>query len=159
MIGHRPFSSPVFIISLVLAYLLYFYPLRGELLYWRPMPVFLVVFFWLLVEPHVLGVGFAWLAGLVLDIFAGAPLGQNAMAMGISAYLLQIAGPRMKNYSVWHQLVAVAVLAMFYQLVVIITGLVAGKSADAWFMLYPVVSTVLLWPLVAIALWKLYKPE
>jgi len=48
---------------------------------------------------------------------------------------------------------------MFYQLVVIVVGLVAGKHADNWFMLYPVISTVLLWPLLAIVLWKLYKPE
>ena len=155
----RPFTSVVFFSSLLAEYLFYFYPLRGELTYWRPMLVFLVVIFWLLVEPHVLGVGFAWLAGLLLDILAGAPLGQNAIAMGISAYLLQLAGPRMKNYSVWHQLVVVAALAMFYQLVVIVAALMSGKAADSWFMLYPVASTIVLWPVLALALWKLYKPE
>jgi len=155
----KPYTSMVFICSLLGAYLLYFYPLRGELTYWRPMLVFLVVIFWLLVEPHVIGVGFAWCAGLLLDTLASAPLGQNALAMGIAAYLLQLAGPRMKNYSVWHQLVVVAALAMFYQLVVIVVGLVVGKAADNWFMLYPVISTVLIWPLLAISLWKLYEPD
>src|SRR5690606_20757644 len=107
----RPFDSVIFYLSLLVAYTLYFYPLRGDLTYWRPMVVFLVVVFWLLAEPHVLGVGFAWLAGLALDILTGGPLGQNALAMGVSAYLLQLAGQRMKNFSVWHQMIVVVVLA------------------------------------------------
>lgn len=155
----RPFASLVFFLSLFMAYLLYFYPLRGELGYWRPMLVFLTVVFWLLAEPHVIGVGFAWLAGILLDILTGGPLGQNALAMGVSAYLLQLAGQRMNNFSVWHQTFVVAVLAVFYQLVAIVVGLMDGRDADNWFMLYPVISTVLLWPVVAIPLWKLYKTD
>ncbi|MCK9504428.1 MAG: rod shape-determining protein MreD [Porticoccaceae bacterium] len=155
----RPFSSLVFIFSLVIAYGLYFYPLRGEMTYWRPMFVFVVVIFWLRVEPHVLGVGFAWLAGLALDLLSGGTLGQNALAMAIVAYLLQLAGQRMSNFSVWHQMLVVTGLALFYQMVTIVVSLIAGKAADNWFMLYPVLSTVLLWPFVTIALWKLYKIE
>lgn len=155
----RPFGSMVFILSLLLAYVLHFYPLRGELTYWRPLFVFLTVVFWLLAEPHVLGVGFAWLAGLLLDLLTGGSLGQNALAMGVCAYLLQLAGQRMKNFSVWHQLLAVAVLALFYQLVSIVVSLIAGKGADNWFMLYPVLSSLVLWPLLAITLWWLYRAE
>lgn len=155
----RPFASLVFFISLFLAYLLYFYPLRGEISLWRPMLVFLTVIFWLMAEPHAIGVGFAWLAGILLDLLTGGTLGQHALAMGVSAYLLQLAGQRMSNFSVWHQTVAVAVLAVFYQLVAVVVGLMDGSNADNWFMLYPVVSTVLLWPVVAIPLWKLYKTD
>ena len=155
----RPFNSLVFIVSMFVAYCLYFYPLRGEVTYWRPMFVFLVVVFWLLAEPHVLGVGFAWLAGLALDGLSGGSLGQNALAMGVIAYLLQLAGQRMSNFSLWYQMMVVTVLALFYQMVTIVVSLIAGKAADNWFMLYPVLSTVLLWPFVTLVLWKLYKTD
>jgi rod shape-determining protein MreD len=79
--------------------------------------------------------------------------------MGVCAYLLQRAGQRMKNFSVWNQLLAVAVLALFYQLVSIVVSLIAGKGADNWFMLYPVLSSLVLWPLLAITLWWLYRAE
>ncbi|MGD9660453.1 MAG: rod shape-determining protein MreD [Porticoccaceae bacterium] len=153
----RPFSSIVFILSLLIAYSLYFYPLRGEMTYWRPMFVFLVVIFWLQAEPHVLGVGFAWLAGLALDVLSGGALGQHALAMAVIAYLLQLAGQR--NFSLWYQMMVVTALTLFYQLVTIVVSLLAGKAADNWFMLYPVVSTVFLWPFVTMVLWKLYKTE
>lgn len=155
----RPFGSVVFYLSLLFSYTLFFYPLRGELSYWRPMFVFITVTFWLIVEPHVLGVGFAWLAGLALDMLAGAPIGQNALAMAITAYLLQLARQRIHNFQIFHQMLVIAVLGMFYQMVAVVVGLVAGKNADSWAMIYPVISSSLLWPLIAIVLWKVYRVD
>lgn len=155
----RPYTAPVFYISLLLAYLLFFYPLRGEMSYWRPPLVFVTVLFWLLVEPHTLGVGFAWLAGLALDLLTGGALGQNAFALAVCAYFLQLAGQRIKHFSVWHQILVVAILAFFYQSVAVVAGLLNGRDADSWHMLYPVISTVVLWPFLATLLGKFYKPE
>ena len=159
MMASRPFNAPVFYVSLFLAFLLFFYPLRGDLAYWRPQLVFLTVVFWVLVEPHTVGVGIAWLAGACLDLLTGGPLGQNAFAMAVAAYLLQLAGQRLNNYSVWHQTLIVAALAIFYQMIIIVAGLIAGKEADTWRMLYPVITTVLLWPPLAVVLGRLYRPE
>ena len=156
---NRPFNSVVFYLSLLLAYAMFFYPLRGDIAYWRPMCVFMVVLFWLLVEPHVLGVGFAWLAGIVLDLLSDSPLGQNALAMAITAYLLQLLRQRIQNVQIHHQILVVAVLGVFYQLVAVVVSLMAGKQADTWAMIYPVVSSSLLWPFVALLQWKLYNVE
>lgn len=156
---NRPFKSPVFYLSLAFAYLLFFMPLRGEINFWRPLLVFLVVLYWLRVEPHLLGVGFAWSAGLALDLLTDGPLGRNALAMGICAYVLQLAGQRLQHFSVWHQMVVVAALAFFYQLVAIVVSLIAGQDAERLAMLFPVLTTTLLWPLLAGLLWLFYKPE
>jgi rod shape-determining protein MreD len=155
----RPFGSVIFYLSMIVAYTLFFYPLRGELTHWRPMFVFITVTFWLLVEPHVIGVGFAWLAGFILDLLTGSPLGQNALAMAISAYLLQLVRQRIHNFQIPHQVLVVAVLGLFYQLVAVVVGLMAGKNADSWQMLYPVVSSSVLWPFIAVVLWKIYRTE
>jgi rod shape-determining protein MreD len=155
----RPFTSVVFVLSFALAFLCFFAPLRGDVIYWRPMMVFLTVTFWLLAEPHTLGIGFAWIVGFVLDLVSGGVLGEHALALAISAYLLQLAGQRMNNFSVLHQLMVVAGLALFYQLAHIVISLVAGQDADTWRMLYAVVSTVILWPFWAMLLWKFYRPE
>ena len=153
----RPFGSAVFYVSLMFSYVLFFYPLRGDITYWRPMFVFITVMFWLLVEPHVLGVGFAWLAGLAMDLLSGSPLGLNALAMALCAYLLQLVRQRIHNFQIPHQILVIAVLGVFYQLVVIVAGLVGGRDADSWMMLYPVLSSSLLWPVVALVLWKIYR--
>ena len=155
----KPFGSVIFYVSLLLAYTLFFYPLRGELTHWRPMFVFMTVTFWLLVEPHVLGVGFAWLAGIALDLLAGSPLGQNALAMAITAYLLHLVRQRIHNFQIPHQIFVIAVLGLFYQMVAVVVALMAGKHADNWQMLYPVVSSSILWPFIAVVTWKIYRVE
>lgn len=156
---NRPFSSAVFYISLLLALTLYFYPLRGDAGFWRPQLVLLLVTYWLLTEPHVLGVGFAWLMGLVLDVLAGGVLGQHALALAICAWILQLAGQRIQHFSVWHQAVLVALLAVFHQLVMVVVELVAGRGAERWAMFYPVLPTVVLWPPVALVLNRLYRSD
>lgn len=151
-------SLPVLLLTLMVAFLLHFQPLRGDWSFWRPLWVFMVVVFWVLREPHQLNIGFAWLAGLVLDVLTAGTLGQHAMAMGCCAYVLQQAGQRLHHFALWHQTVLVALLALFYQLIIVVFGLLAGKPADTWRMFYPVLPTVLLWPLVALLLSRLHRP-
>ena len=155
----RSVVSLTFLLSLLGAYTLHFYPLRGDAVHWRPLLVFLVTVYWLLREPHRLGLGFAWLAGLGLDILAGGILGQRALALLICAYLLELAGERLRHFSLWHQLLVVIPLAAIYQLVVIVVYLLAGKDADSWRMFYPLLTTVPLWPLLAGLLNRFQPPD
>lgn len=155
----KPVFTLAFILSLLLAFCLHFYPLRGDLSFWRPLPVLLVAIYWLLREPHQLGLGFAWITGLLLDILASGIVGQRALAMLLCAYLLQLAGQRLQHFSVWHQMVLVTVLALIYQMVVILVYLLAGKEADTWMMFYPVLTTVPLWPLLVWMMSRMYQAD
>ncbi len=146
-------------ISLLLAYTLHFHPLWGGLNYWRPLLVFMVVIYWLMRAPHQLGLGFAWFAGLALDILADGILGQSALGLLLCAYLLQLAGERFRHFTLWHQLIVVAPLALIFQLVVIVVSLLAGREGDIWRMFYPVLTTLPLWPLLAGLLNRVHAPD
>ncbi|MFA5494545.1 MAG: rod shape-determining protein MreD [Porticoccaceae bacterium] len=145
----KPVFTLAFVLSLLAAYTLHFYPLRGDLGYWRPMVVFLVAIYWLLREPHQLGLGFAWLVGLALDILSGGILGQRALALLVCAYLVKMAGERFQHFSLWHQVLVVLPLAVIFQLVVIVVYLLAGRGAETWRMFLPLLTTVPLWPILA----------
>ncbi|MCK9469661.1 MAG: rod shape-determining protein MreD, partial [Porticoccaceae bacterium] len=80
MAGARHVFPIALLSSLLVAFLLHFWPLRGDWGYWRPMVVFLVVIYWLMREPHQLGLGFAWFTGLALDVLADGILGQRALS-------------------------------------------------------------------------------
>ena len=149
----------ILVFSLTVALTLYFYPLRGEASLWRPLFVFLVVVYWLFAEPHRLGIGFAWLAGLGLDILTGGVPGRHALAMAVCAYLICLAGQRLHHFSVWHQTVLVSLLAVLYQSVIVFVNLLVGREFTILFMYYPVVTTVLLWPLTVGILSRFYCPE
>ena len=155
--SRRAFSLAL-LFSLMGAYTLHFIPLHGALGYWRPMVVFLVVIYWLMREPHLLGLGFAWLTGLALDVLADGMLGQRALGLLICAYLLQLAGARFRHFTLWHQLLVVLPLALIFQLVVIVVSLLEGREGDTWRMFYPVLTALPLWPLLAALLDRLYRP-
>jgi len=159
MAGARHVFPIALLSSLLVAFLLHFWPLRGDWGYWRPMVVFLVVIYWLMREPHQLGLGFAWFTGLALDVLADGILGQRALSLLVCAYLLQLAGERFRHFSLWHQLLVVIPLALIFQLVVIVVSLLGGREGDTWRMFYPVLTTIPLWPLLAGLLNRLYRPQ
>ena len=52
---------------------------------YRPEWVPMVLIYWVMALPYRIGIGSAWIVGLVLDILEGSILGLNAMALVIIA--------------------------------------------------------------------------
>ena len=65
----------------------------------------------------------------------------------------------MHHFTVWHQMVVVSGLALAYQMLVVLIYLMAGKEAHTLQMFYPVVTSVLAWPLMAGLMYWLYRPS
>jgi len=154
--ANPPLLRPL-LISILLALVFSFVPLRGPAGFWRPLLLMLVVVYWLLAEPHRLGIGFAWLCGLLHDLLTGGIPGQQALALAVCAYVLQLSGQRLRHFSLWHHTVLVALLATLHQLVVVFVNLVLGRDAQHWYMFYAIASTTLLWPLAARLLRRLQR--
>ena len=52
---------------------------------------YILVYFWVLRQPHILGYGYIFLAGIINDVVFGFPLGVNALSLliiaGVAAYV------------------------------------------------------------------------
>ncbi|GIX31099.1 MAG: rod shape-determining protein MreD [Porticoccaceae bacterium] len=155
----RPFLSATFWSTLALAFLLAFWPLRGEAAAWRPLFPFMAVIFWLLVEPEVLDVGFAWLVGLAFDLLGGWVLGQHALALAVCGYLLLSLRAWIANFGFLHLVAVVALLGIVHQLVVATVAALAGRAVPLPEFFYPVITSALLWPAAAALAWRCYRPE
>jgi len=62
-------------------------PLPEILEPFRPNFVALTVLWFCLLSPRLLGLSYAWIAGLALDGFAGVLLGQHALTLTVIAYV------------------------------------------------------------------------
>ncbi len=62
-------------------------PLPAAIEPFRPNFVALTVLWFCLLSPRLLGLSYAWIAGLVLDGFAGVLLGQHALTLTVIAYV------------------------------------------------------------------------
>ncbi|MDK4680332.1 rod shape-determining protein MreD [Kingella negevensis] len=75
-------------ISFFLAFFVDFIPLSGSLFFWLPEFTALILMYWIINRPQNVGIGTAFILGLLLDIGTSAPLGEHALAYIFSAYII-----------------------------------------------------------------------
>lgn len=78
------------VLSFVLASLVSVYPLSFELARYRPMVLVLVLYFWAIYEPRYVGVGVAFLVGIVCDLLLDTHLGYQAFCAVASVFLIRL---------------------------------------------------------------------
>ncbi|SDJ66050.1 rod shape-determining protein MreD [Microbulbifer yueqingensis] len=135
-------------VTVLLALLLSVMPLPYQWLWFRPAFVALIVIFWINRMPQSLGVGFAWLVGLLEDFATGAVLGTHALALGALAYFCLLTYRRTRAFNPAQQLMWVFVLVGIHQVIGNWVHSLAGKPVPGLVFLWPALTSALLWPLV-----------
>jgi rod shape-determining protein MreD len=132
--------------SFMLALLLQVFPLPYALQWGRPEWLSMVLIYWVMAMPHRIGVGIAWMLGLLLDGVEGALLGQNALALAVVAYITLVLHQRIRVFAVWQQAFVVFVLIGLQQLLCNWTQGLQGGMAESLIFLLPALVSALLWP-------------
>lgn len=139
-------------LSFFLAFVLAVLPLPQGLSYWRPEFVTMVLLFWLLHAPNLVGVWFAFFIGLLLDVLFATPFGVNAMVLSVVAWLSRLSWRWVAVFSVW-QTSGLVLALVFAGLLVkrVLLGIV-GVAPDSLLYWLPSLSSALLWPTVMVSL-------
>jgi rod shape-determining protein MreD len=112
----------------------------------------LVLIYWCMALPHRVGIGTGWLFGLLLDVARGTLIGQHALGLALVAYFILRTYRRIRLFPVWQQSLSILFFILAEKLLIFwINGMTGYPPADGWFLL-PVLSDVLLWPLIFIVL-------
>ena len=117
----------------------------------------MVVIFWTITIPDRVGVIFAWLAGLVLDGFTGATLGQNALSLALVAYICHGVYQRMRNFAALQQAALVFVLVGLHLLVGYWVQSLSSYPSRHLYFLAAALSSALLWPLFSMLMRGVYR--
>ncbi len=112
----------------------------------------LALVFWNVHQPRRVGVGMAFVLGLLMDAHQGALLGQHAL----SYTLLSFAAVSMQRRILWFGVVeqALQILPVFFavHLVSLAVRLLAGGMFPGWSLLLAPLFEALLWPVVTLLL-------
>ncbi len=130
------------LISLVLSVL----PMPQELQFYRIQWTALVLVYWCMAVPEKVGVGFAFVAGLLLDILTGTLLGQHALGLSVIAFITLKSYRRVRVFPLWQQSVYLVVLLALERLLFFwVDGTIGrpAKTAESW--LAPLLGG-LIWP-------------
>lgn len=145
------------LVSIIVALMLTMLPLPHWAVHLRPEWLSMLVVYWCLHLPERFGVGYAWIAGLFLDIVNGAVLGQYAMALSLIAYFTLSLHQRLRVYPPIQQAIIVMLLLMFQQLVVVWIRGFMGQSADSLYYWLPPITSMLIWPWLALFVRELQR--
>ena len=145
----RAYTYWVVVLSLFFAYLFAIVPLPEWSLNWRPEWVLLFVFYWTMALPYRIGLGFAWLAGLLLDVLEGGMLGLNALTLMLVAYIALSLHQRLRMFSSLQQaglvFAMVGINLMLNHWLLILTG---QTVASGLLFLMAALTSAIIWPSV-----------
>lgn len=139
-------------ISIVAALLLTIVPLPEPIRATRPDLLLLLVIYWSLRAPGTIGLVFAWLCGLAIDLLQGSVLGQHAAAFLLIAFLTHKFQLRMRIFPIYHQALTVFMLLALYEFVVFWIDGIIGPAVTDWRRWLPVLTSTILWPIMVAAL-------
>src|SRR5262245_17058932 len=109
---HSWFLVPM---TFLVAFILTILPMPEWTVWLRPTWILLVVIYWVMMMPHRVNVGTAWLMGIFLDVLNGTLLGEHALAMILVAYLVARMNSRLRMYPLLQQGFIVFILVLLYQ--------------------------------------------
>lgn len=148
MIQSQHHGGHIILLSLLTALLLSITPLPESLAAFRPDWLALTLLYWCLALPQRIGVGVAWMTGLLQDVLTGTLLGQHALILSLIAYIVLRFHQRIRPFPPWQQAIIVALLLLLTQLITLWINGIIGRSVNSWTYWLPSVSGTLLWPVV-----------
>lgn len=138
----------VILASFIAAFLLTTIPLPEPVSGWRPAWVVMMVIYWCLIVPERVGVAIAWLLGLLLDVYTGVLLGQNALGLSVLAYLTLRLHKQIRIFPPIQQSVLICFYLLLIQLFTLWVRGITGVPPQHWTFWAPVLSSMLLWPIL-----------
>jgi rod shape-determining protein MreD len=91
-----------------------------------------VLAYWILEEPDKIGVGAAFVVGLIGDLVFGGLLGEQAMRLVILAFILDRFRPRMRFFPLSQQAVAIGGLLLNDRVISFVIHVVLGAVQLPW---------------------------
>ena len=138
------------VFSLAVALLLNLLPLQGVTLLLRPDFVALMVLYWSINQPQRVGMSVAFTMGLLMDVSDASIFGQHALAYSVMAFIALLLHRRLLVFSLYKQVPQVGLLLLSVQLIMLLTGLLAGANLPGWDYFLASASGALLWPLLPV---------
>lgn len=131
--------------SFLVALLFGLLPLPVWLQPYRPYWLALVLVYWLIEAPDRVGLGFAFLLGLVADLTFGSLLGEQALRLVVMAFIVQRFRAQLRFFPLSQQALAIAGLLLNDQVVTCAVHLALGEPLPALASWWSPLVGMLLW--------------
>ena len=120
---------------------------------WMPDLVAVVLLFWSIYQPRRVGMGIAFLLGLLIDVHQGSPMGLHALAYTVLGFFALSLNRRLLWFSLpWQAFQVLPLFALAHAIELLLRMAVGGAAFPGfWLLLAPLLEAII-WPLVAMVL-------
>lgn len=141
-------SNLLILMSFFLAILLFIMPIPDYMKYLKPDFVTLVLIYWVVFLPNIIGIIAAFIIGLYLDLVMGNLLGIMGFVLPIVAYLTKLFSNRLLIFRFWQHSLVILILLGVSQMLVLWIYIIIGKQLQNFTYWIMSVTSTLLWPVV-----------
>lgn len=137
----------LFFLSFIISMVVDFIPFAANL-YWLPELTILVLIYWIIQRPQHIGIGTAFVIGLLVDLGMVAPIGTHALSYSICAYLI-ISRQRqfdIQNYG--FQALTILAVLMCNELILALMQFLLNQRIINWKLLLSPFIGALFWPII-----------
>jgi len=143
--------SPLFMwTSLIVALLVNMVPIGRAA--WTPDLLALVIVFWSVHQPARIGIGAAFVFGLLMDVHQAAMLVQHALSYTTLGFLATMIHRRLLWFPLVSQALQVLPLFALSHLIELAIRMIGGGAFPGWSLLVAPALEAALWPLVSLVL-------
>lgn len=109
----------------------------------------LLILCWCFIEPKSPpSLTMVWIVGLLQDILSGTMLGEHALALVVTCYIILKLYRRMRFFALWQQVLCIGCLALINHLLIALLEASQGRFASVFIVIAPAVMSMALWLLI-----------
>ena len=112
----------------------------------RPWLLAMLLAYWIMEAPTKVGMGTAFLIGLLGDLLGASLLGEQALRLVVVAFLVQRFRARLRFFPLWQQALSVGLLLLNDRVIVFALHALLGLPQAPWTSWLSPVIGLLLWP-------------
>jgi rod shape-determining protein MreD len=112
----------------------------------------MVLIFWVLNAPNLVGVWTGFVLGLLLDVLQSTPFGLHSMMLATVGWLAQLSWRRVAVFSLAQTSLLVMVLVLISLIIKRILLGVVATAPNSWLFWLPALTSAMIWPTVMVSL-------
>lgn len=148
-------ANPIFILFTLLAALFANMVVNISLVgnaAWMPDFLALILVFWCVQQPRMVGIGVAFFFGVATDVHQSALLGQHALSYTALSFMAIMVHRRLLWFTVPSQAMQVLPLFAVAHALELLVRMMSGALFPGWMILLAPLFEALLWPVVSVLL-------
>lgn len=119
---------------------------------WMPDFLALVLVFWCVHQPRIVGIGIAFFLGVATDVHQSALLGQHALSYTALGFLAAVIERRLLWFTVPSQAMQVLPLFLAAHAMELVVRMMSGALFPGWTIFLAPVLEAVLWPVMSVIL-------